>query len=988
MTGAHPKHQSLRYAGLNASEVEASRSKHGTNVLTPPQRDTWWRLYVEKFGDPVIRILIVAAIISLVVGIVDGTYVEGLGIILAIFLATTLSFVNEYRAAKEFDILNQVNNVVPVKVIRDSAYATVPRKDIVVDDIVLLEMGDEVPSDGEILEAVSLEVDESCLTGESSPVVKTRERTGESGERESVYPSYSVFRGTFVRDGRGTVRVSAVGDTTEIGRLAKPASDDPRHQTPLKRQLERLSKLIGVSGFLAACLTFMALVVRGVYGGHILLTDGQWVFAGILTVSVAVALTRVWAPIARDARELLGKPLEEPRWLTGSLLGTWLGSLSVAVVLFGILLGMGYGLGLLPQSPIDWLPGPAGHVFLSYFMIAVTIIVVAAPEGLPMSVTLSLAYNMRKMAAANNLVRHMHACETIGACSVICSDKTGTLTRNEMRVASVDFPSMTGHDGVRAAGQAGQLDTLIGEALSANSTANLIPAEGTGQRVLGNPTEGALLLWLDEMGTEYTSLRHNFSIQRQWTFSTDRKFMGTLGISAIDAEHVLHVKGAPEIVLERCESLLSEDGPEPLNEKRPALDAALKQFQRQGMRTLGFAYKTAVHADERSTLEDLAQGMTWLGFVAIADPVRPDVPAAVLRCLNAGIAVKIVTGDNPETATEIARQIGLWDRQPEPDRHLTGQEFASLPDDEASRCAGSLKVLSRARPLDKLRLVKLLQKAGNIVAVTGDGTNDAPALNHADVGLSMGASGTSLAKEASDIVLLDDSFASIANAVMWGRSLYENIQRFMLFQLTINVTALGIALLGPFIGVQLPLTVTQMLWVNLIMDTFAALALATEPPCADVMKRPPRNPEAFIVTRSMARNIIGKGTVFLVLLVLLLLHIQADNIITDYELSVFFTVFVMLQFWNLFNARCYGRDRSAFWRMSTNKGFVLIGAAILVGQILIVEFGASIFRTVPLSLQDWAAIVAGTSLVLWGEEVVRLLHRIRTNRGFAGSGSS
>ncbi len=395
------------------------------------------------------------------------------------------------------------------------------------------------------------------------------------------------------------------------------------------------------------------------------------------------------------------------------------------------------------------------------------------------------------------------------------------------------------------------------------------------------------------------------------------------------------------------------------------------------MRTLGFAYKKTTDADEKSNLDHLADHMTWLGFVAIADPVRPDVPSAVQLCQDAGIAVKIVTGDNPETAAEIARQIGLWQEDRNGHRHLTGRQFAELNDEDASRVAEEMKVMSRARPLDKLRLVKLLQDAGHVVAVTGDGTNDAPALNYANVGLSMGKTGTSIAKEASDIVLLDDSFTSIASAVMWGRSLYENIQRFVLFQLTINVAALGIALLGPFIGVKLPLTVTQMLWVNLIMDTFAALALATEPPHRSVMNRPPRNPKDFIVSKVMAKHIFTVAFVFLVFLVWFLLHIQADGKVTEYELSVFFTVFVMLQFWNLFNARCLGQNYSAFHGILENKGFVVIAAAIFVGQIFIVQCGGSFFRTVPLSLRDWALIVLGTSLVLWSGEVLRLISRLR-----------
>lgn len=614
-------------------------------------------------------------------------------------------------------------------------------------------------------------------------------------------------------------------------------------------------------------------------------------------------------------------------------------------------------------------------------MISVTVIVVAVPEGLPMSVTLSLAYSMRKMTATNNLVRRMHACETIGAATVICTDKTGTLTLNEMRVHDAHFPGLKTD---ALTDDADEVAKRIIEAIAANTTAHLSRVPGEAVSPLGNPTEGALILWLEDKGIDYIYPRTAFSIAYQWTFNTERKYMGTMGVSPINGDTVLHVKGAPEIVLDRCSKILTNQGIEPLAPHKIDIENGLKGYQARGMRTLGFAYRVEpwkhdgehdVAHEVEHKVEDIARDMVWLGYVAILDPVRSDVPEALRICQDAGIQVKVVTGDNSETAKEISRQIGLWHDDDNASRHMTGAEFKEYDDEKAVHVVGALKILSRARPMDKLRLVKLLQKQGEVVAVTGDGVNDVPALRQAQVGLAMGKAGTHAAKEASDIILLDDSFRSIANAVMWGRSLYENIQRFILFQLTINVAALCIALLGPFIGVKLPLTVTQMLWVNLIMDTFAALALATEPPHLSVMQRPPRNPRDFIVSKAMAKNIFTTALAFLVFFIWYLGHIQRDGIVDDYELSKFFTWFVMLQFWNLFNARCLGQNHTAFSGIWENRGFITIAIGIFVGQVLMVQFGGEFFRTVPLSLGDWGCIVVLSSIVLWVGEAWRFTLR-------------
>ncbi len=970
----------LPYRGLSTEEVESRREQYGSNVLTPPKRDPWWRLYLEKFEDPVIRILIIAAAIAIGIGIVDGRYAEGLGIIIAIVLATTLAFLNEYKAAREFDVLNKMNDEVPVKVIRDGGFTTIPRKDLVVDDVVHVEVGEETPADGNVLEAVSLLVDESRLTGESMPAPKSAVEGEAEAEPQTAYSPDQLLRSTMIVDGYGLMRINAVGDQTEIGATARAAAEQTGEETPLNRQLERLSKLIGVVGLGAATFTFVALLVRGVVREELALDSQQWFFFGLVTFGVFVGLVRVWLPILYDALELMAIPARSPAWLDNNSFLAWAATLLIGVVVIGVGVAIGYPLGALPEDVNRWLPPEARDDLLHFFMIAVTLIVVAVPEGLAMSVTLSLAYSMRKMTASNNLVRRMHACETVGAATVICSDKTGTLTLNEMHVHTAVFPVLEGK--LPSRDDDSEASRLVIDGICGNTTAHLSHVEGEKVRALGNPTEGALLLWLDELGIDYMHERGQFEIDSQWTFTTERKFMGTLGRSPDGDRDLLHVKGAPEIVLDRCTQVLTADGPRDLGAAdRQELLRHLKEFQRRGMRTLALAYRAAPEQYNGAKLEDLAVQLTWLGFVAIADAVRPEVPPAIEACRQAGVLVKVVTGDNSETCLEIARQIGLWEESDTPDRQLTGSEFAGMDDSEASEAAGRIKVLARARPLDKLRLVRLLKQRGHVVAVTGDGTNDAPALNHADVGLSMGRTGTAVAKEASDIVLLDDSFRSIVNAIMWGRSLYENIQRFILFQLTINVAALTIAMLGPFLGVRFPLTVTQMLWVNLIMDTLAALALATEPPHADVMRRPPRNPAEFIVTAKMAWNLFAVAGVFVVVLLGLLKFLEWFDHIDDhtptYGGTVFFTVFVMLQFWNLFNARALGSAQSALADLGKSKPFLVIAGAILAGQILLVQFGDYVFRTLPLDLWTWVWIIAATSLVLWIGEIWRLIRRVR-----------
>ena len=888
------KNDDYFHLGLTDQEVLQSREKYGANLLTPPKRPSLLKLYLEKFEDPVVRVLLIAAVFSLIISVIENEYAETIGIIAAILLATGIGFYFEYDANKKFDLLNAVTEETLVKVIRNGRIQEIPRKDVVVGDIVVLETGEEIPADGELIEAISLQVNESNLTGE--PVINKTIIEADFDE-EATYASNLVMRGTTVVDGHGSMKVLRVGDATEIGKVARQSTEQTTEPTPLNIQLTKLANLIGKIGFTVAGLAFLIFFIKDV----VLYFD------------------------------------------------------------FGALNGWH-----------DWLP--VLERTLKYFMMAVTLIVVAVPEGLPMSVTLSLALNMRRMLATNNLVRKMHACETMGAITVICTDKTGTLTQNLMQVHEPNFYGLK--DGGKLADD--DISRLIAEGISANSTAFLEETgEGEKPKGVGNPTEVALLLWLNSQKRNYLELREGARVLDQLTFSTERKFMATLVKSPLIGKKVLYIKGAPEIVLGKCKEVILDGRRVDSVEYRSTVEAQLLGYQNMAMRTLGFAFRLVEDNEPDDCVALVSENnLNFLGVVAISDPIRPDVPAAVAKCQSAGIGIKIVTGDTPGTATEIARQIGLWKPEDTERNRITGVAFAELSDEEALDRVMDLKIMSRARPTDKQRLVQLLQQKGAVVAVTGDGTNDAPALNHAQVGLSMGT-GTSVAKEASDITLLDDSFNSIGTAVMWGRSLYKNIQRFIVFQLTINFVALLIVLLGSIVGTELPLTVTQMLWVNLIMDTFAALALASIPPSESVMNDKPRRSTDFIISKAMQHNIFGVGTLFLVVLMAMIYYFtNADGGMTVQRLTIFFTFFVMLQFWNLFNARVFGTTDSVFKGLTKSYGMELIVLAILGGQFLIVQFGGAVFRTEPLDWQTWLIIIGSSSLVLWIGELIRLVKRL------------
>ena len=865
--------------GLTDEQVKQSREQHGKNVLTPPQRTSLWKLYLDKYRDPIIQILLVAAFVSLILAFIEKNFMETIGIFVAVFLATTVGFYFERDAAKKFNLLTALSEEQPVKVRRNGKVMEIPRHDVVVGDVVLVEVGDEVPADGELIVCNDLQINESALTGE--PVAEKSLEGGGDG----AYPRNVILRSTMVMNGRGEFVVTAVGDATEIGKVAKKSTEQTSVETPLHMQLDKLAKMISKVGSVVSVAAFFIFLI------HDILTNPAWGGKDYFYMA---------------------------------------------------------------------------EIVLKYFMMAVTLIVMAVPEGLPMAITLSLALNMRRMLKSNNLVRKLHACETMGAVTVICTDKTGTLTQNKMQVSALELKQ----------GDEALLDTAI----ALNSTAELNDG-----KPIGNPTESALLLWLDAQGKDYEELRKQVNVLKQLPFSTERKMMATL--AEVDGETYLFVKGAPEIVMKKC---IIED-----RMQRQTAEE-LDKWQHKAMRTLAFAYKKVEASIMRTSRTSTAEVVALLdandlqlqAIAAIADPIRPDVPAAVQECRHAGIEVKVVTGDTAATALEIGKQIGVFEDEPEnigadgsltslDQQMITGEQWEALSDEEAYERAKDIRVMSRARPTDKQRLVAMLQKRGEVVAVTGDGTNDAPALHYAHVGLSLG-SGTSVAKEASDMTLLDDSFKSIANAVMWGRSLYRNLQRFLFFQLVVNVAALLLVLGGSVIGTEMPLTVTQILWVNLIMDTFAALALASLPPSHEVMKDKPRKASDFIINKSIGFGILFCGIVFFLVMFALLVYCErrGKGGVDVHELTMFFTTFVMIQFWNLFNAKALMSHHTAFRHFLKDKGMILVLVLVLVGQWIIVTFGGEMFRTTPLSLHEWLLIIGSTSVVLWAGELWRTFKRM------------
>lgn len=967
--------QKQLYTGLTDAEVLESRKKNGVNVLTPPEKDPWWKEFLDKFSDPLIIILLVAGVLSIGISFYEffglgqdwKVFFEPIGIFVAIGLATTLAFIFEQRANKAFQILNQINDDELVEVMRNGTTTTIPRKDVVVGDIVIINTGDEIPADGELLDAVTLSIDESTLTGEPL-CAKTTDPA--HFDKDATYPSNHVMRGTKVMEGHGVMRVLKVGDATEMGKVFEEAQIDDSLKTPLNEQLDGLADWITNVSYGFAGLIIVGQLI------HFL----GWSNWQAWTLIVPVALF-FWLVI---------KKFED--WSKAKCILT---IVSFFILFFAMVIGA-FSIITPEATSADWSLLLA-HT-LKTLMVAVTLIVVAVPEGLPMAVTLSLAYSMSRMLKTNNLVRKMHACETMGATTVICTDKTGTLTQNQMQVYKTNFFGNPSNE-------------VLYEGIAVNSTAELhIPEEidpierqdpnfvdcfwpEDKLQVIGNPTEGALLLWLKERGADYQQLRANAGRIEELPFTTERKYMATV-VKSSTGKNILYVKGAPEIVFGMCKNTCGVTKQE--------IGAQLLEYQNQAMRTLGFAYQEL--GDKDATIENgkvVASNLTFLGIVAISDPVRVDVPNAVNEVIDAGIKVKIVTGDTPGTAKEIGRQIGLWNDVTDGDRNIiTGVEFAELTDSQLRERVGDLKIIARARPMDKKRLVEALQANNEVVAVTGDGTNDAPALKTAHVGLSMG-DGTSVAKEASDITIIDNSFSSIGRAVMWGRSLYKNIQRFLLFQLTVNVAACFLVLFGSFMGTESPLTVTQMLWVNLIMDTFGAMALASLPPSESVMRDKPRSREASILSKPMLWELCSVGLIFFALTLgfyWLFNHATVTSIpqmfhtvigaaqeMTPYEATLLFSIFVWTHFWYMFNARSFETGESVF-KLKMSSGFWTIVAIIVIGQLFITEIAYEFFNVEPmLHTLDWnfnlsgaldlLIIVGASSFVLWIREIYRLFKK-------------
>ena len=882
----------------------------GKNIIPPPEKDPLWKLYLEKFKDPIIIVLMVVFFFSVGVALYEilclgkgwSFLLEPSGVLTALLLATGVGFAFEVKAEKEFEILNQVKDSRPVKVYRREKEGEKPhlcevrKQDIVVGDIVKLEAGDEIPADGILLASTSLRVDESIFTGE--PYANKTSIESEF-DPDATYKSDFLLRGAIIIEGEGIYQVTATGMETEEGKGVARTQEGSDVETPLNRQLAQLGKGISMVSFVIASLIIVGRMI------YFFFFDGN---------------------SANDTNFI-----------------------------------------------------EIAEFVLASIMIAVTLIVVAVPEGLPMSVTVSLALSMRKMLKENNLVRKLHACETMGAATVICTDKTGTLTQNQMTVMETDFYGSS------------QERELIMQNMAVNSTAEVFTDPDGKLTTIGNPTEAALLKWLRNNGMNYEDCRSAATGVQQTPFSTETKYMQTIATMEEGAQAIRFIKGAPEIVMQMCTSIAAGGDKDRIAKK-------LQEYQGKAMRTLGFAYQVVGNKD-----------IVFQGIVGIADPIREDVKEAIETCMNkAGVRVIIVTGDTPGTANEIGRQIGLLNPSDTP-LNVTGPEFAAMSDSQALELIKnpSFKIISRARPDDKARLVMLLQSLGEVVAVTGDGTNDAPALSKAQVGLSMG-DGTSRAKEASDITIIDNSFSSINKAIMWGRSLYLNIRRFIIFQMTINVCACLIVLLGSFIGLDSPLTVTQMLWVNLIMDTFAAMALSSLPADKGVLNEKPRNPDSHIINKPMMKTIFGTGMLFFIILAglwQLLTHTNADSVIglfnctlvesskaylSAYDHGLFFSIFVMLQFWNIFNAKYFKTNRSLLQdimdllrgnsqsvKETYSMGFIWIALLIIAGQVIIVTFGGQMFTVAPLSLADWGWILLLTSPVLIVGDLMRFVKNSR-----------
>ncbi len=840
--------KNIKIQGLTDAEVLSSREKHGLNLLTPPKEVPWWKLYLEKFKDPIIVILLVATAISLAFGIIEGNYTESIGIIAAVLIATGVGFWREYDAKKKFDAMKSDKDYEPVKVRRNGVVVEITKDHVVVGDIAILSAGDEIPADIELFKAIDMKVAESAMTGESVAVPKYPIDEAYTG---SGFAPNLLLRGTTIESGLGEGVVIKVGDETEIGKTTIQASEETDNKTPLEEKLGELAGKITTAAFLVAGLMF------------IILNLVHWDFA------------------------------------FGDHAFSW--SMSTLLTEVGFLMG------------------------------AIVVIIVAVPEGLPLSVTLALAFSMKTMANENNLVKKMHACETIGAVNVIFTDKTGTLTQNCMTVVDVD---------VREEDK--DVLNLVG---AVNSTANWSNAS----RVLGNPTEAAIL---KHMGHDLSErLRSEYRILSCIPFSSAYKYMVTQAQNEESKEEIILIKGAPEVIARiiRYDKYLGE----------------VSTQQARGRRAISAAIINS--KDYNAVKESLESGnplddCTYIGTWFIEDPVRSDVPDAIRKCYGAGIDVVMMTGDNLRTGTEIGRQAGFkdiwaieakdfWEAVKNPQN---GREYPN--------------VIARCTPTNKLDILKWAKDKDYVCAMTGDGVNDSPSLNHADVGIAMG-SGTSVAKEAADIILLDDAFPSIVTGVKWGRSLYKNIKNFLFFQLSINVSACLIAVFGPLVGVEMPFTVIQFLWINLVMDSLAAIALTSEPADERVLSEKPRDRRQFIIDKSLAKSIFGFGIFVWILCTFVLWGMKHTEFLSKIDLTVFFASYMVINLWNMFNARVIGKNKSVFSGLKSNYKFTGILLFILAVTILLVQFGGEVFQTHPLSWKTWLTIILVTSPVMIVREI-------------------
>ena len=858
--------------GLKSSQVEASRAAHGANSFTQAKGESLARRIWDASTEPMLVMLIFAAIITLGVNIAryftggEYNFLECAGIFCAIALSVVITIITEGKSAKAFEELNRINEDTLVKVIRDGEPTLVPQRDIVVGDVLLVETGDKIVADGRLLSSVDLSVNESSLTGESMPVSKDAEAAC-SDATPVAERANMLYSGCFVAAGTGKLLVTGVGNDTEFGQIAKELGTIEKASTPLQEKLDRLGKQITVMGCTAAGIVF-----------------------------------------------------------------------TIEIVTF------------LMNNTFNW------ETVSDAFITSIVLIVAAVPEGLPTIVAVSLALNIIKMSRENALVKKMIACETIGCVNIICSDKTGTLTENKMTVHTI----WAGGEKLEPAELA---DPVLLRNFCINGNANVTP-EGDGWNFIGNPTECSLLVAAHKAGYDYQQLRHDADVVRVFPFSSQNKDMSTIvrEKDASGAEQLmLYVKGNPEKVLSMCAGVSDEE--------RERIDALMEDYQSHAGRLLGFAHRELAGFDDEAQ-EDVERDLVFDGFVVISDPLSPDVYDAIRRCREAGIEVKMLTGDNIRTARAIANELHMLE-----DGHIAVEaaDIEAMSDDELSDALGRIQVIARSTPLVKMRVVKLLKARGNVVAVTGDGINDAPAIKNADVGIAMGIAGTEVTKEASDMVLLDDSFSTILKAVQWGRGIYENFKRFIQFQLTVNVSSVIVVVFSILAGFEAPFTALELLWINIIMDGPPALTLGLEPIRDDLLQHEPTRRDASILDRTMLFRIFANG-IYISAIFMAQHFWNFLGCAEGEKATVLFTLFVLMQLLNAFNCRELN-NVPMLKNVGNNKLMLAVFGLVLSMQFAITEFGAAVFGTVPLSAALWGKMLLCAVSVVIVDEAVKAVRR-------------